>query len=160
MVTSVPVGRTFAFDPFASCDNGACKVSASSLDQNNCRSGDVLKGAENKKELKILSECKSARGIVHDVHKHMKDGDYNIMISFSSIMGGSSEVDVLKKISWPKLSKFIMAEYTQILQSLILRRTGLFVASHESQPVFFADLYVNCINSTFRRRLGVTEPPV
>jgi hypothetical protein len=72
-------------------------VSASSLDQNNCRSGYVLKGAENKKELKILSECKSARGIVHDVHKHMKDGDYNIMISFSSIMGGSSEVDVLKK---------------------------------------------------------------
>ena len=71
---------------------------------------------------------------------------------------GSSEVDVLNKTSWPKLSKFIMAEYTQILQSLILRYTGLFVASYESQPVFFADLYVNCINSSFRRRLGVTEP--
>ena len=49
MLTSVSAGRTFALDPFASCDNGACKVSASGLDKNNCRSGDVLKGAGNKK---------------------------------------------------------------------------------------------------------------
>jgi hypothetical protein len=78
MLTSLTAGRTFALDPFASCDNGACKekVSASSLDQNNCRSGDVLKGAGNKKDLKILSKCETARGIVHDVHHHMKDGDY------------------------------------------------------------------------------------
>ena len=78
MLTSLTAGRTFAFDPFASCDNGACKqkVSASSLDQNNCRSGDVLEGAENKKDLKILSKCETARGKVHDVHHHMKDGDY------------------------------------------------------------------------------------
>jgi hypothetical protein len=51
-------------------------VSTSSLNQNNCRSGDVLNGAENKKDLKILSKCETARGIVHDVHHHMKDGDY------------------------------------------------------------------------------------
>lgn len=78
MVTGIIAGRTFAFDPFASCDNGACKqrVSASSLDQNNCRSGDVLKGAENKKDLKLLSKCETAQGTVRDVHHHMKDGDY------------------------------------------------------------------------------------
>ena len=76
MLTSLTAGRTFALDPFASCDNGHVKVSASSLDQNNCRSGDVLKGAENKKDLKILSKCETAQGKVHDVHHHMKDGDY------------------------------------------------------------------------------------
>jgi hypothetical protein len=76
MLTAVTAGRTFALDPFASCDNGGCKASASGLDQNNCRSGDVLKGAGNKKDLKILSKCETARGIVHDVHHHMKDGDY------------------------------------------------------------------------------------
>ena len=77
-LTSLTAGRTFALDPFASCDDGACKqkVSTSSLDQNNCRNGDVLKGAENKKDLKILSKCETARGKVHDVHHHMKDGDY------------------------------------------------------------------------------------
>ena len=75
MLTSVTAGRTFAMeDPFAS------KVSASKLDQNNCRSGDVLKGAENKKDLKLLSKCETARGIVHDVHKHMKDGDYKFQL--------------------------------------------------------------------------------
>ena len=75
MLTSVTAGRTFAMeDPFAS------KVSASKLDQNNCRSGDVLKGAENKKDLKLLSKCETARGIVHDVHKHMKDGDYKFLL--------------------------------------------------------------------------------
>ena len=78
MLTYLTAGRTSALDPFASCDNGACKpkASASSLDKNNCRSGDVLKGAGNKKDLKILSKCETARGIVHDVHHHMKDGDY------------------------------------------------------------------------------------
>ena len=81
MLTSVSAGRSFAIaDPFASCDNGACKVSASGLDKNNCRSGDVLKGAGNKKDLKILSKCETARGIVHDVHKHMKDGDYKFQL--------------------------------------------------------------------------------
>jgi hypothetical protein len=75
LLTAVTTGRTFALDPFASCDR-ACKVSTSSLNQNNCRSGDVLNGAENKKDLKILSKCETARGIVHDVHHHMKDGDY------------------------------------------------------------------------------------
>ena len=75
MLTSLTAGRTFALDPFASCDR-ACKVSASSLDQNNCRSGDVLDGAKNKKDLKILSKCETAEGKVHDVHHHMKDGDY------------------------------------------------------------------------------------
>ena len=75
MLTSVTVGRTFAMeDPFKS------KVVASKLDQNNCRSGDVLKGAENKKDLKLLSKCETARGIVHDVHKHMKDGDYKFQL--------------------------------------------------------------------------------
>ena len=75
MLTSVVAGRTFAMeDPFKS------KVVASKLDQKNCRSGDVLKGAENKKDLKLLSKCETARGIVHDVHKHMKDGDYKFQL--------------------------------------------------------------------------------
>ncbi len=75
MLTSVTAGRSFAVvDPFAS------KVSPSKLDQNNCRSGDVLNGASNKKDLKILSKCETARGIVHDVHKHMKDGDYKFQL--------------------------------------------------------------------------------
>jgi hypothetical protein len=82
MLTSLTAGRTFALDPFASCDNGGCKqkVSSSSLDQNNCRTGDVLNGAENRKDLKILSNisyiqylilllCETAQGIVHDVYK-------------------------------------------------------------------------------------------
>ncbi len=75
MLTSVSADRTFAMeDPFKS------KVSASKLDQNNCRSGDVLKGAENKKDLKLLSKCETARGIVHHVKKHMKDGDYKFQL--------------------------------------------------------------------------------
>lgn len=68
-------------DPFRNCDNGKCKVSVSELDQNNCRCGDVLKGGENKKDLKLLSKCETARGIVHDVKKHMKDGDYKFQLN-------------------------------------------------------------------------------
>ena len=70
MLTSLAAANAFAMkDPFAA-------TSTSKLDKNNCKSGDVLKGAENKKELKILSKCETARGKVHDVHHHMKDGDY------------------------------------------------------------------------------------
>ncbi len=55
-------------------------MSASSLDKNNCRIGDVLDGAKNKKDLKILSKCETARGIIHEVKKHMKDGDYKFQL--------------------------------------------------------------------------------
>jgi hypothetical protein len=62
-------------DPFES------NALASKLDQNNCRSGDDLKGAENKKDLQLLSKCETARGIVHDVHMHIHFNK-NIVVFF------------------------------------------------------------------------------
>ena len=49
------------------------------LDNNNCKSEKVLKGASNKKDLKILSECEKATGKVKHVQK-MPDGDYKFLL--------------------------------------------------------------------------------
>ena len=48
-------------------------------DNNNCKSEKVLKGASNKKDLKILSECEKATGKVKHVQE-MPDGDYKFLL--------------------------------------------------------------------------------
>jgi hypothetical protein len=53
--------------------------SDSSLDSNNCKSNKVLKGASNKKDLEILSECEKAVGKVKHVQE-MPDGDYKFLL--------------------------------------------------------------------------------
>ncbi len=53
--------------------------SDSDLDANNCKSEKVLKGASNKKDLKILSECEKATGKVKHVQE-MPDGDYKFFL--------------------------------------------------------------------------------
>ena len=53
--------------------------SDSDLDNNNCKSNKVLKGASNKKDLKILSECEKAVGNVKHVQE-MPDGDYKFLL--------------------------------------------------------------------------------
>ncbi|HEX9319746.1 MAG TPA: hypothetical protein VF884_12505 [Nitrososphaeraceae archaeon] len=78
LLTSLSAANAFAVkDPFASKQV-----------KNNCRSGDVLKGAENKKDLKLISKCESARGIVHHVKKHMKDGDYKFQLDVQKKYNG------------------------------------------------------------------------
>src|SRR5215210_3480179 len=49
------------------------------LDDNNCKSEKVLKGASNKKDLKVLSECEKATGKVKHVQE-MPDGDYKFFL--------------------------------------------------------------------------------
>jgi hypothetical protein len=53
--------------------------SDSGLDNNNCKSNKVLKGASNKKDLEILSECEKAVGKVKHVQE-MPDGDYKFLL--------------------------------------------------------------------------------
>ena len=50
-----------------------------SLTGPNCRTGDVLNGASNEKDLKVLSECQEALGIVKHTKK-MDDGDYKFFL--------------------------------------------------------------------------------
>jgi hypothetical protein len=61
-------------------DNKILSSSASASKQsNNCRSGDVLKGASNKKDLKLLSKCEEVIGTVQHAKK-MSDGDYKFAL--------------------------------------------------------------------------------
>jgi hypothetical protein len=53
--------------------------SDSGLDNNNCKSNKVLKGASNKKDLELLSECEKAVGKVKHVQE-MPDGDYKFLL--------------------------------------------------------------------------------
>ena len=53
--------------------------SDSDLANKNCKSNKVLKGASNKKDLKILSECEKAVGKVKHVQE-MPDGDYKFFL--------------------------------------------------------------------------------
>lgn len=50
-----------------------------SLTGPNCRTGDVLNGASNEKDLKLLSECQEAVGIVKHTKK-MDDGDFKFFL--------------------------------------------------------------------------------
>ncbi len=51
----------------------------SDLDDNNCKTNKILKGASNKKDLKILSECEKAVGKVKHIQE-MPDGDYKFLL--------------------------------------------------------------------------------
>jgi hypothetical protein len=44
-----------------------------------CRTGDVLNGASNEKDLRVLSECQEAVGVVKHTKK-MDDGDYKFLL--------------------------------------------------------------------------------
>jgi hypothetical protein len=57
--------------------------SESDLDDNNCKTSKILKGASNKKDLKILSECEKAAGKVKHV-KEMPDGDYKFLLKLEN----------------------------------------------------------------------------
>jgi len=46
----------------------------------NCRSGDVLNGASNEKDLRVLNNCQDATGIVMHTKK-MDDGDYKFFLN-------------------------------------------------------------------------------
>ena len=50
-----------------------------SLTGPNCRTGNVLSGASNEKDLRVLSECQEATGIVKHTKK-MDDGDYKFFL--------------------------------------------------------------------------------
>ena len=50
-----------------------------SLTGPNCKTGDVLNGASNKKDLKVLNECQEAIGVVRHTKK-MDDGDYKFLL--------------------------------------------------------------------------------
>ena len=45
----------------------------------NCRTGDVLNGASNEKDLRVLSKCQEATGVVKHTKK-MDDGDYKFFL--------------------------------------------------------------------------------
>jgi len=82
--------------------------SDSGLDNNNCKSNKVLKGASNKKDLEILSECEKAVGKVKHVQE-MPDGDYKFLLKldkeYKSLLnkdnkkktGGSLVVEIVPK---------------------------------------------------------------
>jgi hypothetical protein len=59
-------------------DNKILSVHASQTDSN-CRGGNVLAGASNEKDLKILSSCEGAIGTVKHTKK-MNDGDYKFAL--------------------------------------------------------------------------------
>jgi hypothetical protein len=46
----------------------------------NCRSGDVLNGASNEKDLRVLNDCQDATGIVTHT-KRMNDGDFKFFLN-------------------------------------------------------------------------------
>lgn len=49
----------------------------------NCRNGDVLSGASNEKDLKVLAECQDAIGDVMHTKK-MDDGDYKFLLKLEN----------------------------------------------------------------------------
>ena len=52
------------------------------MDNNNCKSNKVLKGASNKKDLKILLECEKVVGKVKHVQE-MPDGDFKFLLKLN-----------------------------------------------------------------------------
>ncbi len=53
--------------------------SHAALNDKSCKKGDVLNGAENRKDLEVLSKCELAVGIVKHTKK-MDDGDYKFLL--------------------------------------------------------------------------------
>ena len=54
-----------------------------SLTGPNCRTGHVLNGASNEKDLRVLSECQQAVGVVKHTKK-MGDGDYKFLLDLDN----------------------------------------------------------------------------
>jgi hypothetical protein len=84
-------------------DNKILSVHASKQGSN-CRSGDVLAGASNKKDLKILSNCEEVIGTVKHTKK-MNDGDYKFALKVRD-----QYKDLLNKINNKKTGGYLIVE--------------------------------------------------
>ncbi|MGB8159316.1 MAG: hypothetical protein WCE93_04145 [Nitrososphaeraceae archaeon] len=84
-------------------DNKILSVHASKQGSN-CRSGDVLAGASNKKDLKILSNCEEVIGTVKHTKK-MNDGDYRFALKVRD-----QYKDLLNKINNKKTGGYLIVE--------------------------------------------------
>lgn len=69
------------------------------MDNNNCKSNKVFKGASNKKDLKILSECKKVVGKVKHVQE-MSDGDFKFLWKLNKEYKSLLNKDNKKKTGW------------------------------------------------------------
>jgi len=84
-------------------DNKILSVHASKQGSN-FRSGDVLAGASNKKDLKILSNCEEVIGTVKHTKK-MNDGDYKFALKVRD-----QYKDLLNKINDKKTGGYLIVE--------------------------------------------------
>jgi hypothetical protein len=84
-------------------DNKILSVHASKQGSN-CRSGDVLAVASNKKDLKILSNCEEVIGTVKHTKK-MNDGDYKFALKVRD-----QYKDLLNKINNKKTGGYLIVE--------------------------------------------------
>jgi hypothetical protein len=84
-------------------DNKILSVHASKQGSN-CRSGVVLAGASNKKDLKVLSNCEEVIGTVKHTKK-MNDGDYKFALKVRD-----QYKDLLNKINNKKTGGFLIVE--------------------------------------------------
>ena len=84
-------------------DNKILSVHASKQGSN-CRSGDVLAGAANKKDLKILSNCEEVIGTIKHTKK-MNDGDYKFALKVRD-----QYKDLLNKINNKKTGGYLIVE--------------------------------------------------
>jgi hypothetical protein len=84
-------------------DNKILSVHASKQGSN-CRGGDVLAGASNKKDLKILSNCEEVIGTVKHTKK-MNDGDYKFALKVRD-----QYKDLLNKINNKKTGGYLIVE--------------------------------------------------
>jgi hypothetical protein len=84
-------------------DNKILSVHASKQGSN-CRSGVVLAGASNKKDLKVLSNCEEVIGTVKHTKK-MNDGDYKFALKVRD-----QYKDLLNKINNKKTGGYLIVE--------------------------------------------------
>jgi hypothetical protein len=101
-------------------DNKILSVHTSKLD-GNCRTGDVLAGASNKKDLKILSKCEEVIGTVKHTKK-MNDGDYKFALKVRDKYKA-----LLNKINKKKTGGYLVVEIVpkdQDNKNVIKPKTG------------------------------------
>lgn len=101
-------------------DSKILSVHTSKLD-GNCRTGDVLAGASNKKDLKILSKCEEVIGTVKHTKK-MNDGDYKFALKVRDQFK-----DLLNKINKKKTGGYLIVEIVpkdQNNKNVIKPKTG------------------------------------
>ena len=101
-------------------DSKILSVHTSKLD-GNCRTGDVLAGASNKKDLKILSKCEEVIGTVKHTKK-MNDGDYKFALKVRDKFK-----DLLNKINKKKTGGYLVVEIVpkdQNNKNVIKPKTG------------------------------------